>query len=52
MECVSISYWKTEFVICCRSEDILSLKEKKTELYTAVIVEDVDSYIGREVWKT
>uniref|UniRef100_A0A8C1XLA0 Sulfhydryl oxidase n=1 Tax=Cyprinus carpio TaxID=7962 RepID=A0A8C1XLA0_CYPCA len=32
-----------------RPEDILSLMGKKTEFYTAVIVEDKDSYIGREV---
>nr|WGD08016.1 quiescin sulfhydryl oxidase 2 [Osteobrama belangeri] len=32
-----------------RSEEIISLMGKKTEFYTAVIVEDGDSYIGREV---
>ncbi|KAF4112867.1 sulfhydryl oxidase 2 [Onychostoma macrolepis] len=32
-----------------RSEVVLSLMGKKTEFYTAVIVEDEDSYIGREV---
>ncbi|XP_067264131.1 sulfhydryl oxidase 2 [Chanodichthys erythropterus] len=32
-----------------RSENVLSLMGKKTERYTAVIVEDGDSYMGREV---
>ncbi|KAJ8397159.1 hypothetical protein AAFF_G00010130 [Aldrovandia affinis] len=32
-----------------RSEDILSLLGKKSEQYTAVIIENEDSYVGREV---
>ncbi|KAG9354535.1 hypothetical protein JZ751_001246 [Albula glossodonta] len=32
-----------------RSEDILPLLDQKSEQYTAVIVEDEDSYVGREV---
>ncbi|XP_016408829.1 sulfhydryl oxidase 2-like [Sinocyclocheilus rhinocerous] len=45
----SFLFRDTEFVICYRSAEILSLMGKKTEFYTAVIVEDEDSYIGREV---
>lgn len=32
-----------------RTEDILSLMGQKSEHYTAVIIEDGDSYVGREV---
>ncbi|XP_035234841.1 sulfhydryl oxidase 2 [Anguilla anguilla] len=32
-----------------RSENILSLLGQKSELYTAIIIEDEDSYVGREV---
>ncbi|XP_031425783.1 sulfhydryl oxidase 2 [Clupea harengus] len=32
-----------------RSEDILDLLGQKSEQYTAVIIEDADSYVGREV---